>query len=43
MDPESGFDAVRNVGILDGKIAVFLSSPSRERLYYVPQDMLLPR
>ena len=38
MDPETGLDAVRNVGIRDGKIAKISTSPSTGAASFTPPD-----
>ena len=35
MDPESGFDAVRNIGIRDGKVAAISQEPLAGRIVLV--------
>lgn len=42
MDPETKLDALRNVGVRDGKIAAITKKKSRARKLSMPKTMSLP-
>lgn len=42
MDPETGLDAIRNVGILDGRIATITKSPIKGQQTIAAQSTRLP-